>query len=306
MLGISTSWWHNKVDRVDSILDDVLELGLDGVEFEYRITSKMYREMKSRLTNSLPVFSIHNFFPLPEEFGLSQGSGDLFLLSSTDSDERLRAVKYTIQTIEHAHDLEAHAVVLHLGRVDMPNPAESFSRLYNNGKVHDKDVLSFIDEQRGIRQGIHQKNLDAVLLSLEELNREAEKRRIFLGIENRYHFHEIPGFEEIGLILERFQGGRIGYWHDVGHARVQENLGILRRNELLEAYSEHMIGIHLHDVMGLKDHLAPGQGEMDFEEIKPHLSPSVPKILELNARWVNRKDLTEGIRIIRSSGLQEP
>ena len=112
MLGISTSWWRNKVDRVDSILEDVLELGLDGVELEYRITSKMYQEMKPRSTNSLPVFSIHNFFPLPEEFGLSQASGDLFLLSSTDSGERQRAVKYTIQTMQHAHDLEARAVVL--------------------------------------------------------------------------------------------------------------------------------------------------------------------------------------------------
>lgn len=303
MLGISTSWWRNKVDRADSILDDVLALGLDGVELEYRITSKMYREMKPRFINSLPVFSIHNFFPLPEEFGLSQASGDLFLLSSTDADERLRAVKYTIKTIQHAHDLQARAVVLHLGRVDMPNPAVGFSRLYNDGKVHDADMPAFINEQRGIRHGIHQKNLDAALLSLEELNREAEKRRIFLGIENRYHFHEIPNLEEIGMILERFQGAHIGYWHDVGHARVQENLGILRRNELLEAYSEQMIGIHLHDVMGLKDHLAPGQGEIDFVAMKPHLRPSIPKILELNEGRVNREELTEGIRIIRSSSL---
>jgi sugar phosphate isomerase/epimerase len=301
MLGISTAWWYNKVDRADSIVDDVLELGLDGVELEYRLTLNMYRELKPRLTTTLPVFSIHNFFPLPE--GLDQGSGDLFLLSSTDPEERARAVKHTIQTIQHAHDLGAQAVVLHLGRVDMPNPGERFAKLYNSGKEQGNAMLAFIDEQRGIRQAIHKKNMDAVLLSLEELNKEAEKKQVSLGIENRYHFHEIPNFEEIGLILERFQGGRIGYWHDVGHARAQENLGIIPHNALLQAYSDQIIGIHLHDVRGLDDHLAPGQGEIDYEEIKPYFSPSVPIILELNASRVNRKELLEGIQMIRSIGM---
>lgn len=302
MLGISTCWWHNKVDRGDRIVQEILELGLDGVELEYRITRSMYHEMKPRLKGTLPVLSVHNFFPLPEGFGFEAGSGDLFLLSSTDSEERSRAVKYTIQTIEHAHDLGAKAVVLHLGRADMPNPAEELTRLYNSGKVHEKEAMAFIDAQRYTRQAIGQKNLDAVLMSLDKLNREAERKGVFLGIENRCHFHEIPNFEEIGIILKTFQGGQIRYWHDLGHARVQENLGILCHNELLDAYSEQTIGIHLHDVRGLKDHLAPGQGEIDFQEIKLFLKPSTIKILELNAGRVKRKDLSEGIRLIQTSG----
>ena len=303
MLGISTCWWHNRVDRADHIVDEILQLGLQGVELEYRITHSMYQEMKPRLKRALPVLSVHNVFPIPEGLGPDAGSGDLFLLSSTDSQERSRAVKYAIRTIEHAHDLEARAVVLHLGRVDIPNPVEEFSRLYNSGKLHEKEALTFMDAQRCTRQAIGRKNLDAVLLGLEKLNKEAEKNRVFLGIENRYHFHEIPNFEEIRLILKTFQGGHVRYWHDVGHARVQKNLGIIGHNDLLEAYSEEIIGIHLHDVRGLKDHLAPGQGEIDYQEIKPFLKPSTIKILELNAYRVQREDLSEGIRLIQTSGL---
>ena len=302
MLGISTCWWHNKVDRGDRVVQEIVELGLDGVELEYRITHSTYHEMKPRLKGTLSVLSVHNFFPLQEGFGFEEGSGDLFLLSSTDSEERNRAVKYTIQTIEHAHDLEAKAVVLHLGRVDMLNPAEELTKLYNSGKAYKKEAKGFIDAQRYTRQAKGQKNLDAVLMSLEKLNKEAERKGVFLGIENRYHFHEIPNFEEIGIILKTFQGGQIRYWHDLGHARVQENLGILSHNELLDAYSEQTIGIHLHDVRGLKDHLAPGQGKIDFNEIKLFLKPSTIKILELNADRVQRKDLSEGIRLIQSSG----
>lgn len=300
MLGISTCWWYNRVHRADTIVDDIRQLELDGVELEYRMTRNMYLEMKPRLKTSLPVYSIHNYFPIPEGFGPSQGSGNLFLLSSTNPVERSNAVKHTAQTIEHAHELEALAVVLHLGTVDMPSPVEAFSRLHATGRVGDKEATVFLNEQRRVRQAARQKHLDAVLMGLAELNRVAEEKGILLGIENRYHFHEIPDFEEIGLILNRFKGGNIGYWHDIGHARVQENLGILRRHQLLDAYSEKMVGVHIHDVRGLDDHLAPGQGEIDWQEIKPYLNSSVPKILEVNAKKASKNDLVKGIEIIRT------
>ena len=144
--------------------------------------------------------------------------------------------------------------------------------------------------------------MDAALFSLERLNREAEKRGLMLGIENRYHLNEIPNFEEIGRILAHFQGGHIGYWHDVGHAKVQENLGILPQKELLAAYGSRLLGIHLHDVEGLEDHLPPGRGEMDYEEIRPYLNPSHIKILEIKSR-VSREDLMAGIRKIEDLGM---
>ena len=298
MLGISTCWWSNKVFRGEEIVSDILELGLKGVELEYRISNAVFQQMKSRLKRDLTVLSIHNFFPMPEGITHDKASGDLFLLSSTDRDERLKAVKFSIKTIEHAFELGAGAVIFHLGRVEMPNPAQDLFRLYRNGRIGEKEGLAFIGEQRLIRQASKEKNLNAVFLSLEKLNREAEKRGIFLGIENRYHFHEIPDLEEIGIILRKFKGGRIRYWHDVGHAKVKENVGLTSQKDLLDSYSEEMIGIHLHDVRGLDDHLAPGQGEVDYNEIKPFIKPSIIKILEVHSK-VKRKSLLEGIEFIK-------
>jgi len=303
MLGISTCWWHNRGDRGDEIINDILRLGLEGVELEYRITDTIYRQMKPRLKESPRVLSIHNFFPKPEGLAGEKGSGDLFLLSSTDSDERLRAVKYSIRTMDHADDLGAKAVILHLGHVDMTNPLPESLKPHQNSITERGNGLSLIKDKRHEREIRHQKNLDAVLFSLEKLNREAERRGIFLGIENRYYFHEIPDFEEIGIILERFQGGSVRYWHDVGHARAQENMGFTCQKDLLEAYSEMMIGIHLHDVKGIDDHLAPGQGEMDYEEITPFLQSSHIKILEVHSK-VDREDLIDGIRFIKEIGLE--
>ena len=302
MLGISTCWWHNKVDQGGEIVRGVLELGLKGVELEYRITDTMYRQMKPQLKKDLKVLTIHNYFPKPEEFANAKGSGDLFLLSSTDRDERLRAVKFSIRTMEHAHDLGARVVVLHLGRVDMSNPTFKIRELLAKGKTERNERLALINENRRIREARHQKHLDAVLSSLDVLNKEADRRDVFLGIENRYHFHEIPDFEEIEIILERFQGGHIGYWHDVGHAGAQENMGFIRQKDLLEAYSGMLIGTHLHDVQGLDDHWAPGQGEMNFEQIKPFLKSSHTKILEVHQR-VDKEALLNGIQDLKSLGI---
>jgi len=299
MLGISTCWWHNRTDRGEEIINDILSLGLQGVELEYRVSETLYQQMRPRLKTDLKVLSIHNYFPRPEELGIVKGSGDLFLLSSTDKEERLRAVKYSIRSMDYADDMEAKAVILHLGRVDMPNPTPKFSELYNGEKRERSEALAFMKRQRLVREARDQKNLDAVLFSLDKLNREAERRGIFLGIENRYHFHEIPDFEEIGIILKQFKGGCIRYWHDVGHAGAQENMGIIRQEDLLKTYSDMLIGVHFHDVKGLSDHLAPGQGEMNYEEMEPYIQSPHIKILEVHPR-VEREDLVKGIKCLPS------
>lgn len=298
MLGISTCWWADSPLHGDELIVDVLDLGVDGIELEYRITNPLYQQMKPLLNRAIKILSIHNPFPRPEERFSEKASGDLFPLSSTDRDERSIAVKYALRSIEHACDLEVHALILHLGRVDMPNPIMRLKELHRSGRAHQEEGRAFLDEQMGIRVSRRRKNMDAVLFSLERLNEEAERKGILLCIENRCYLHEIPTFDEIGGILNKFDGGRVRYWHDVGHATIQENLGICRQSDLLEAYSEDMIGMHLHDVKGLDDHLSPGQGQIDFGQIRPYLKPSLLRIIEVSSH-IGRRELQEGIKFTR-------
>lgn len=298
MIGISTCWWKTPSFCGDEKVDDILGLGFEGIELEYRITNAMYRQMKPLLRGRLRVLSIHNYFPVPENQRGQEGSGDYFLLSSTDEEERTLAIKYTIRTIEHAHDLQAQAVVLHLGCVEMKNPFDRFKSTYASGKIHQPEGIRLREEQRAIRCEKCQKSLDAVLFSLERLNREAEKREVSLGIENRYYFHELPNFEEIGIILKEFEGGNVRYWHDVGHAAVHENLGLLRQKDLLNRYGDSMLGIHLHDANGLDDHFAPGQGMVDYSMITPFLKPSTLQIFEVHPK-VPRPDVAAGLAFLK-------
>ena len=157
---------------------------------------------------------------------------------------------------------------------------------------------AYLTKLMALRASKVEPHLDSVLFSLDRLNIEAEKKDVLLGIENRYYPHEIPDFEEIGIILREFEGSRIRYWHDIGHAAVQEKLGICKQKELLERYSKELLGVHVHDIKGIVDHLAPGSGEIDYDYVFSLISPSSIKIMELEST-VKKEEVIEGLKLIR-------
>ena len=302
MLGISTVWKSGAVKEGQKLIECFSKLGFKDIELEYRISGQTYREIKQVLKNenSLKISSIHNYFPIPEIS--EEGGADVFLLSSEDKEERALAVKYTVKTMQIAAELGARAVVLHLGRVPMDTVKTELFRLYDNGKIGSDEHKKILKEFKLLRERRKGKTFDMLLLSMDEIMKATEKLGVYIGIENRYYFREYPNFDEIGVIFEKFGDGQIRYWHDVGHAKVQENLGITRPNQLLEAYGRFLIGVHLHDVKGYSDHHVPGSGEVDFDLLKKYLKGDTIKILEIHPRE-SEKDLMIGVNFLKGIGL---
>jgi len=300
MIGLSTAWRSGQVKDAKELLSQFEEIGIKKLELDYRISEETFKEMLPLLKKSFTISSIHNFFPIPNI--LSEGSGDAFLLSSPDEEERRRAVRHTKKTIKIAQELGAKAVVLHLGKVEMDSKAESLFLLYGRGKISSSQGKKVIHKLKEERKNKKERYLDAVLKSLSELNKFAQERGILLGVENRFYSHEIPDFEEIGIILEEFKGGTVRYWHDVGHAVVQENLGLLNHRELLENYSPYLVGVHFHGVRGYEDHLAPGQEE-DYEFIRRHIKSETIKVVEPHPK-VSKKELKEGFAFLKNMGIE--
>lgn len=275
MIGISSSWRANQLKSGKELLKALMDLGAEALELEYRVSEKTFLELKPLLKKEkTPVLSIHNVFPNALE-------ETAFTLSAVEREERELAVKKAKRTIEVAADLEARAVVLHLGSVPMDSHFEEIFELYDEGKLGTNRWETLLEELLEERREESQKSFDAVLFSLDELNKHAEEYEIFLGVENRYFYHEIPNLEELKTIFAKFKGSNIRYWHDVGHAQVEQNFRWQNHKELLDLFSENLIGIHLHDVIGYSDHKAPGTGEVDFHLLKDYVKDDTIKVIEV-------------------------
>ena len=295
MFALSTCWKSRDAESGDDILVPILDLSINAIELEYRITDSIFREMLPALKREQPtVVSVHNFFPLPAHLSRDQASGDVFSLSSPDREERGRAVEFTLPTLEHAHEVGARAVVLHMGKTAMDDDFERLKEELEDGTIGEDETRDYVASLRRERKNAGKKHLDAALFSLDKLWRPAERLGLRIGIENRFYLREFPNADELGVILDRFDGGNIGYWHDVGHAAVQETLYGIGHEELLTRFSPQMVGVHLHDAEGARDHQAPGKGGIDFEMVKKYVPADAIRVIELSPE-VGAGELLDGI-----------
>jgi sugar phosphate isomerase/epimerase len=303
MLGVSTSFRSEISNSGIEVINAVLDLGVEAVELEYRITSPMLQEILPLCRERrIVVISLHNFFPVPEEVPKEKASGDVFSLSAVDKEERDLAIKYTLRTLEWAEELEVKAVVLHMGKIPMQNTMATFLKLYDQRKIQTEETQEFIQEQKKIRARKGQSHLEAAMHSLDRLAREAEKRGVLLGVENRYNIHDIPNLEEFKVVFKEFTGSPLRYWHDIGHATTQQNLGIENQEELLENFGGLLVGVHLHGCKGYHDHEAPGSGEEDYALIKKFLKPDTIRVVETHHR-ATREELLRGLEFLKEQGI---
>lgn len=299
MLALSTSWQSDKSATVQEMFAAFKNLGIKEIELSYRISEAMFQQLKGPLKRSgVKVVSVHNYFPIPSVRAGAKGSGDLFLLSSLDNAERQNAIQYTTKTIKYAAELGAGAVVLHCGVVEMNHQMHMLYQYFNSNSLDSEEAQIFIRNKLKEWDNRKPNHMNSLLASLDRLVPVAEKQGVLLGLENRYHYHELPGLDDFGSIFTNFQGAPIGYWHDTGHAHANEILGFIPRNALLQNYADQLIGVHLHDAIGLDDHIPPGSGEIDFQAIKPYLKSDTIKVIEIKP-GLPSAGVLEGIRFVR-------
>ncbi len=280
-LGLSTSWNASGYGDAKKLIFEIKSLGFKAVELSFNLTWAMVNDIASLVDRGeIMVLSLHNFCPIPEPIERSLALPDCYSLASAQQEERQNSIKYTKRTIDTASRLGARAVVLHTGRVDIPDKTRDLIELYQNGLKGSPGFRKLRSEIVKERKENARPYLENALKSLDELDRYARKLKISLGIETRFYYREVPNFEEIGIILNEFKGSSLFYWHDTGHAQLMENLGFIRHKDFLDAYAKYMLGIYLHDIIGCQDHQPPPRGEINFRLLKPYLSPDIIKIIE--------------------------
>jgi len=293
-LGVSTSWNAKKDKTLFKVLEEIKNIGFRILELDPHMTEEELKKILEFVEKGeIKVVSLHNFCPRPEYIPEGRNLHRAYLISSNDVEERKKAVELTKRTIDWADRLGAKFVVVHAGEVPVKYSPRLMYESYING-----DIDKFYNLRNAImaeRKGKSAEYLEYTIESLKEIVEYAVKKGIIVGLENRFYPHEIPDFNEIGLIIENLKDG-IGYWHDVGHAQIWQNLGYGALHEdFLRNYKP--VGLHLHDVKGVTDHWAPGSGNIDFKKIFSQVDENVSKIIEVHPK-VSLPELKEGINYI--------
>lgn len=286
MSGLSLSTiWRSLLPHANAreFVFKIKELGFEQIELNFTITKGEVEEI-ARLEQQgvIGVSSLHNYCPMPEIAGIKDVGPDYFSLSSLDEEERAKAIALTKLTIDWATRLNARAVVLHTGKVEMEHNSRSLVTWYKRGLRNSAGFVKFKQEMIAERDLKSEPFFKKILESLKVLSAYAQKKNIVLGVENRYYYQEIPSFEELGLILEEFKNSPLCYWHDVGHACIMEILGLGSYAQHLKKYGERIGGVHLHDVIGTEDHQVPLKGNFDFKQLVPYIKKDTLKVIEVH------------------------
>lgn len=278
MLALSTSWNTKTRDFDKQSVDEIKNLGFDCIELCFSHTR---RELNQIYKNQgIRVISLHNFSPIPDGLSRKKALPDCFSLSSPNSAERKKAVKFTKRTILFANKFRARAIVLHTGRVELQDHTRQLIKLKHKNKNQSCEFDSLRELTIKEREKHKTRYLENIFKSMRELSDFAFNLGISLGVENRIYIREIPNFEEIKIFLDNFHKKGVFYWHDTGHAYILEKLGFAKHLSYLKAYGKYLLGIHLHDVKGFQDHRAPFTGEIDFKSIKPYIRKNTIKVIE--------------------------
>ena len=252
-------------------------LGFQKIELNHQVDSEMLSHVNM---DHYQFSSIHE--PCPADISTKDLVARDWLISSDDEYTRKNGVQAVKQSMHLALKLGAPVVVIHCGNVSSDMSYESqLRRLYKAGQTQSDEYLDIKYQFVQFRKDKVELRLQAVKKSLIELIEFADQYNVKLGLENRYHYMDIPIIDEMEELFQLADPSALGFIYDVGHAQALGQLGFFPADDWLNRYSSRILGTHLHDVIGLTDHFAPGLGEIDFKAIAYYLPENSFRTLEL-------------------------
>jgi sugar phosphate isomerase/epimerase len=209
------------------------------------------------------------------------------------------AVRHTLKTIEFAQRLNAPAVVMHLGSIEMKDYTTKLLEMLARGEKESPKFEKLCFELAEKREAKKEPFVERTTEGLRKLLPDAEARNIKLGAESRQGLEELPLESDFQFLFRDLPSPNLGYWHDTGHAQIKENLGFIHHAMHLESLCDRLIGFHIHDVQFPgRDHCPPGTGTIDFAALKPFVKPHHIKVFEFGPS-MSAEEAKSGIEFVK-------
>jgi sugar phosphate isomerase/epimerase len=274
---LSTMWALHNFQDLNEFFQTSKQLGFGSVELNHQLDSSMLSGIN---WDHVQFSSVHE--PCPADIPTRLLAERDWLISSPHKSSRIEGVEGVKRSIRLAKKIGAATVVVHCGTIPSKSSHEALLRnFFESGQFHTGEYeaikLQLVKEREN---GINPR-LKAVKESLHELLEYASQFKIKLGLENRYHYLDIPSLAEMEELLSLSKPDELGFIYDVGHAHALDRLGFYPHEEWLRRYSKRMLGAHLHDMIGLTDHYAPGSGDIDFRAIAGYLPENAFRTFEM-------------------------
>ncbi len=300
-LSVSTMWGaQGRYADLGDMVDGVRAAGGARIEINYMPTREQLAQLLAR--PDLVVSSVHNICPRPTD-AQGQRIPDPSLVA-TDDAERRHAVALTKATMDLARRLGSDAVVVHAGELTvLPDDEKRLDDLYRAGAAESDAFAALRERIVAARREVAAPALERLIASLRELAPYAEATGVRLGLESRQDYRDIPILDDCDTIFGSIASPMVGYWHDTGHAQRQANLGYTPHEAWLQHLGHRLVGFHLHDCLGLRDHLIPGRGRVDFAMVVSYLRADTIPACEFDY-YEDVADIREGLDYLRAVGFE--
>lgn len=285
------------------------ELGFGGVEVNHSMDAAQCGAILAAAQGgALTITSVHG--PAPLEMHPGRGENRGLNLASTDEAERALSVRDHLRSVDLAAAAGAKVVIVHLGGVGgrWLDGERRLRSMYDRRAQLADEWDATVDATLRERASKVGPWLDAAARSLAEMAAVAADRGVTLGIETRLAFHEIPLPQELAALLGPYPAEVAGYVHDVGHAEVHHRLGVTDRSAWWDLLGHRLVALHLHDVRGLTDHRAPGNGDVDFRWLAERIAAANPAALrtfEID-QHERDEDVAAGLQLLIDAGIVAP
>ncbi|MGF9700654.1 sugar phosphate isomerase/epimerase family protein [Paenibacillus sp. MABNR03] len=283
----STCWNIKRHQVGEAMIREIAELGFRRVELNYNVTKEMLRSIEPMIERGeIGISSVHNTFPhvADPDYGT-----DSVLLGFEDETKRQKAIQLLVGSAEYAHRYGAEAVVVHPGEVPIPEEiSKELGQLYNDEGRDSSKYRRKWEEFMERRQELSSGYVQQIIHSLDEVCNQAAAKglNVQFGIETRSRPQQIPTLAEAKTIIEALHGAPVGIWYDTGHAIMMDRLGLYDSVGEMQGLMDEIVGVHIHETLGLSDHWCPYVHSKDmsfYDAYLPMIRRARVKVYELKS-----------------------